>query len=136
MVGGPIKKATREWLRHAMEDLATAKSLLRIRKYLYVGFMCQQAVEKLLKGVICQELDITPPRTHSLVSLVDLIDARIDASQRQLLITLTEYYLNNRYPEVKAALSKKMTGAAAKHLCTATEEFIQWLSIAYEIPKR
>lgn len=136
MVGGPIKKTTRQWLAHALEDFSTAQFLLRARKYLYVGFMCQQAVEKTLKGIICQELDVTPPRTHNLISLADLIDARIDEPQRHLLATLTDYYLNNRYPDVKAALSKKMTQTVARKMLSATEMLIQWFTEQYAIPKK
>lgn len=136
MIGGPIKRATRQWWQHAKEDLETATFLLRARKYLYVGFMCQQAVEKLLKGIICQELDILPPRTHNLISLADVIDARIADTQRILLSTLTEYYLNNRYPDVKMALSARMTKPVAEKLLRSTKEFLQWLMEQYAIPDR
>ncbi len=96
--------------------------------------MCQQAVEKYLKAIICQEMNITPPRTHSLISLSDLIDARIEESQRQLLMTLTEYYLNNRYPDVKVSLARHMTLPVAKKLLQSTEGFLRWLKERYSIP--
>lgn len=133
MVGGRVKKATLQWFSHADSDLQTARFLLKARKYLYVGFMCQQAVEKFLKGIVCQEMDITPPRTHGLVSLVDLLDGRIDDAQRNLLTRLTEYYLNNRYPDVKLELSRRMTGPVAKTILTESEEFLQWLRKKFKI---
>lgn len=134
MVGGKIKNATRQWLRHSVTDLDTARFLFKARKYLYVGFMCQQAVEKCLKGIICQEMDITPPRTHNLISLVDLLDGPFDDAQRQLLQSLTEYYLNNRYPDVKADLARQMTAAVAKKLLKDTEGFRTCLEKTYKIP--
>lgn len=136
MVGGPIKQVTRQWLKHAAEDLDTARFLLRARKYLYVGFMCQQAVEKLLKAVICQEMGITPPRTHNLIALSDLIDAHLDDTQRDFLTLLTEYYLNNRYPEVKLALSRRMTRSVAGRVLRDTESILQWFREKFEIPNK
>jgi HEPN domain-containing protein len=34
------------WLSLGEYDLATAQSLLQTKRFLYVGFMCQQAIEK------------------------------------------------------------------------------------------
>ena len=39
------------WLDGAEYDLQTAKAMLETRRFLYVGFMCHQAVEKALKAV-------------------------------------------------------------------------------------
>ncbi|MBI2346285.1 MAG: HEPN domain-containing protein [Deltaproteobacteria bacterium] len=136
MVGGALKKATQQWIRHSEADFGTAQFLLRARKYLYVGFMCQQAVEKLLKAVICQEMDVTPPRTHNLIALGDLIDARMNDHQRGIMTALTEYYLNNRYPEVKVALARRLTGPVARQVLQGTEAIIQWLREQYRIPSR
>ena len=38
------------WLDMAGYDLDTAKAMLSTGRYLYVGFMCHQAVEKSLKA--------------------------------------------------------------------------------------
>ena len=39
------------WLDGAEYDLQTANAMLETRRFLYVGFMCHQAVEKALKAV-------------------------------------------------------------------------------------
>ena len=39
------------WLDIAQYDLETAKSMLLSGRWLYVAFMCQQAAEKLSKGL-------------------------------------------------------------------------------------
>ena len=41
-----------EWAEY---DLGTAKAMLDTGRYLYVGYMCQQAPEKLLKAIIAQQ---------------------------------------------------------------------------------
>ena len=39
------------WFELAEYDLETAKAMLTTRRVLYVGFMCQQTIEKSLKGL-------------------------------------------------------------------------------------
>ncbi|MCL2035461.1 MAG: HEPN domain-containing protein [Oscillospiraceae bacterium] len=39
------------WLEYAKYDLDTADAMFNAGKWLYVAFMCQQAVEKLVKGL-------------------------------------------------------------------------------------
>ena len=40
------------WIERTNYDLETAKVMLDNGRYLYVTYMCQQAVEKLLKAII------------------------------------------------------------------------------------
>ena len=40
------------WLDNTDYDLQTAKAMLGIKCYLYVGFMCHQTIEKALKGIL------------------------------------------------------------------------------------
>ena len=59
------------WIELAEYDLETAKALLQTGRYLYVGFMCQQVVEKALKATIAKH-GAFPPKTHDLVHLAEL----------------------------------------------------------------
>ena len=59
------------WLDSADYDMDTAHGMLKIRKYLYVGFMCHQTIEKALKSIIacdCDDGEI-PPKIHNLLKL-------------------------------------------------------------------
>jgi len=49
-----MAKIVSHWVERAEYDLETARSMLDTGRYLYVGYMCQQAVEKALKGIIAQ----------------------------------------------------------------------------------
>jgi HEPN domain-containing protein len=40
-----------KWLKHGNEDLKSAEVMLSNGRYSYVAFMCQQAIEKLAKGI-------------------------------------------------------------------------------------
>lgn len=40
----------RYWVEIAEYDLATAEAMLETGRYFYVGFMCHQVIEKILKA--------------------------------------------------------------------------------------
>jgi len=63
------------WLSLARYDLATAEAMLQTGRYPYVGFMCQQAIEKLLKACYVKHRDSTPPYTHNLLRLMTEVKA-------------------------------------------------------------
>jgi len=52
-------------------DLETAKVMLDGKRFLYVGFMCHQAIEKILKGYYVQANQVNAPYTHNLSSLAE-----------------------------------------------------------------
>ncbi len=41
------------WIDIAEYDMETAKVMLEGKRFLYVGFMCHQVIEKILKGYLC-----------------------------------------------------------------------------------
>ena len=59
------------WIEMSDYDFETAKAMQRTGRYLYVGFMCHQAVEKVLKAYYCASTKDTPPYIHSLTRLAE-----------------------------------------------------------------
>ncbi|MBP5366709.1 MAG: HEPN domain-containing protein [Bacteroidales bacterium] len=53
------------WFRIANEDLEVAEDLFKTRRWLYVTFMCHQAIEKTLKAYWCATRDDEPPYIHN-----------------------------------------------------------------------
>jgi len=45
-----MERIVQNWLERAKHDLTTTVSMFTTRRYLYVAFMCQQALEKILKA--------------------------------------------------------------------------------------
>ena len=58
------------WLDIAQYDFDTAESMLKSGRWLYVVFMCQQAVEKLVKGLYVLYIDDNVPKTHNIRVLI------------------------------------------------------------------
>ena len=96
------------WLDLADYDIDVARAMLKTEKYLYVGFMCHQSIEKALKAVIakkCAEGEI-PPKTHDLSKLAvraALFDSMTE-EQQDFIEVLNPLNIEARYPEYKNSL--------------------------------
>jgi HEPN domain-containing protein len=117
------------WLSLAEYDLATAQDMLKAKRYLYVAFMCQQAIEKILKACYVKHHTSTPPYTHNLLRLVAELPCKadMDAKALEFLETLNSYYIESRYTEDIEELSKVLTGAQAVLVLKSTQELFGWI---------
>ena len=50
-----MDKIVEHWVERSKYDLDTAKAMLDTGRYLYVSYMCQQAIEKILKAIIAKK---------------------------------------------------------------------------------
>ena len=81
------------WMKLAEYDLETAKVMLDGGRYLYVGFMCHQVIEKALKGYYVATLLEDPPFLHNL-TILDLQKKRRYLSCFPMNIRTSLIYLN------------------------------------------
>ena len=123
-----MDKYVSHWLERSKYDLETAKAMLDARRYLYVAYMCQQAVEKLLKAIIAQHGKENLP-IHNLNRLADLaeLSGELEEGQIDLLAELTAYNIVARYGDYKESLSEIVDTQKAKFLYDRTLELFQWL---------
>ncbi|MBI5300416.1 MAG: HEPN domain-containing protein [Deltaproteobacteria bacterium] len=119
---------TRQWVERAEYDLKSISHVLKGGRYLYVAFMCQQSLEKMLKAVVASH-GKAPPFVHNLVRLAQDAQCYDEMSEefRVLLADLNPYYIKARYGEYKQALSKVCTGLKAKFFFKKTQELSKWL---------
>ena len=119
------------WLDIAQYDLDTAETMLDGGRWLYVVFMCQQAVEKLVKGLYVLYVDDNIPRTHNIRVLIeqfeDLLPEAVTDEQRNLFEALTIHYLNGRYANYKQKLSEHTDEKTATKYFKQTQEVFAWL---------
>ena len=59
------------WLDLADYDIETAETLFNGGRWLYVAFMCHQAIEKTLKAYWCGVQESDPPFTHNHMRLAE-----------------------------------------------------------------
>ncbi len=122
-----IKKDIQYWIDISRFDLDTAFSLLNGKKYLYVLFMCQQAVEKMLKGIVTLKTKRFPPRIHDLVKLAKLAGLEKDDIDFEFLDRLSFYYIETRYPEEQLKLHKTVSKKLADNYYKDTRRLCLWL---------
>lgn len=122
MTGIPHK-----WAERAIYDLDTARAMLESKRYLYVLFCCQQAVEKMLKAIIAKRSQELPPRLHQLVRLAERAQVPLNDEQADFLRELSTHYIQSRYPEEIEDISSQVSVQHARQVVEKTEEIVRWL---------
>ncbi|HHE38322.1 MAG TPA: HEPN domain-containing protein, partial [Candidatus Cloacimonetes bacterium] len=80
-----MDKKVSYWVELSDYDFKTAKAMLKSKRYLYVGFMCHQAVEKILKAYFVSKRNSQPKFTHRLTYLTEKTDLEEQLSEQQQL---------------------------------------------------
>lgn len=118
------------WIEMADYDLITSKSMLTSKRYLYVGFMCHQTIEKILKAAfVYKNPEKQPPYIHNLTKLAkesNLYD-KLSDKQKDLIDTLEPLNIEARYPSSKDALLLSLTEERCNKIIEETETFYLWI---------
>jgi len=124
------KEAVKYWKEIAEYDLETAKAMLATKRYLYVGFMCHQVIEKIFKGYFVFKKNEMPQYTHNLMKLAksgDFYDEFSD-QQKDLIDYLEPLNIEARYPSYKEALLKELAKDRIEKILNETEELYKWIN--------
>lgn len=129
------------WLMLSDYDLDTIDALIAGRRWVYVAYLCQQAVERQLKAMYVYYIDSEPPKTHNVNFLfskvVDSEPFKKEADQSRLaagriacedyLMDAMFYYMSD-YPFSYKNISGRFVGEAlALELYKKTKENVAWL---------
>jgi HEPN domain-containing protein len=115
------------WLDISDYDFETAKSMLSSSRYLYVVFMCQQAIEKIIKALYIHKFDTDPPKSHNLAFIFQMLGIQASAEVSSFLNLLSAHYIQNRYPDYKSRLSTTLSKDKAEQYLKKTEDIYKWL---------
>jgi HEPN domain-containing protein len=96
------------WLGMGDYDLGVARLCFDNGIYVYCGFFCHLALEKLLKAIVLDKLGLEePPYTHSLGALADMIEVDdLPDEYVKFLIELSPHSVSTRYAESLSEYSK------------------------------
>jgi HEPN domain-containing protein len=124
-----MKPIVQKWIEISNYDFKTARAMFKSSRYLYVAFMCQQAIEKIIKALIVHFEDEYPPKIHKLETLAIQanLQGELNDEQKELLNELSFFYLNNRYPDFKAELNRLISKKKALEILKKTEDFLKWM---------
>lgn len=124
-----MKERVRYWVEMSEYDMETAEAMLQTRRFLYVGFMCHQAIEKMLKGYWTARLEEIPLKIHTLSRLAERTGLDKDFSEEQwrIIDTLEPLNIEARYPSYKERLLKSLTEERCIDLLNKTKELQIWI---------
>ena len=117
------------WLKIANYDLKTAEAMLKSKRYLYVGFMCNQSIEKILKGIYTDKFNQLPPRIHNLARLLKLVELGNDIPKDllEILNELNPLNIAARYPDQQLDIIKELDFDYSSKLLENTRRLFKWL---------
>jgi len=127
-IGVEMDKIIEHWVERSQYDLDTAKIMLDTGRYLYVAYMCQQTVEKILKALIAQQGKENFP-IHNLNRLAEIADISNELTPEQFnfIAELTPYHIEARYGDYKDRLSEIINKKKAEQVYTKTREIHKWI---------
>lgn len=117
------------WVEMSDYDIETANAMLVSKRYLYVGFMCHQAIEKILKAYWSMKREDPPLKIHSLMRLAEMsgIDEFMSEEQKDFVDTIEPLNIEARYPSRKERLLKSLTPERCKQIIETTNELQIWI---------
>ncbi|GHT44762.1 DNA-binding protein [Bacteroidia bacterium] len=116
------------WVDLSDYDMETAEAMFRERRFLYVGFMCHQVVEKIFKAFYTKLKEETPPFVHKLTYLATHggFYELLSEEQRLFIEDLEPLNIETRYPEYKERLLRRLTEPYCAELIINTKALLQW----------
>ncbi len=117
------------WTEMSDYDFDTAKAMLATRRFLYVGFMCHQVIEKILKAYWSKISEEPPLKIHTLSRLAEKtgIDRDMTESQLDVIDMLEPLNIEARYPSYKERLLKSLNEHRCEELIKQTDELRLWI---------
>lgn len=112
-----MEERAKYWIELADYDFETAKAMFATGRYVYVGFMCHQTIEKSLKAVVAKTGDF-PPKTHNLNKLSEDTNLlrKMSSEQQDFVAFLNPMNIDSRYPEYKKQLFEILTKEICKEV--------------------
>lgn len=115
------------WFAEAEETLTVASHLVEKGDYSYALFFAHLAVEKELKGLHAIRQGRHAPPIHNLLRLTKAAGIEPDGAQTEILIRITAFNIEARYPDPQRGFRQKCTAQYVAEQMTAVREVLAWL---------
>lgn len=117
------------WIELSDYDIETAVAMLETKRYLYVGFMVHQAIEKILKAYFVKSNSATPPFSHSLSYIAKLsgLYDNFSENQKEFIDVIEPLNIEARYPSHKQKLLASLTETRCKEILVKAKDLIFWI---------
>jgi len=117
------------WIELADYDLETAEAMLKSKRFLYVGFMCHQTIEKSFKAYYTFLKDDVAPYSHSLSYLAKKggFYEMFTEEQMDFIDQIEPLNIEARYPSHKERLLKSLNEAKCIEIVDKTKKIQEWI---------
>lgn len=117
------------WVELSDYDMETALAMLNSKRYLYVGFMVHQTIEKIFKAYYTFLKSETAPFSHSLSYLAKKGDfyEEFTEEQKGFIDQIEPLNIEARYPSHKERLLKSLTHEKCLEIIEKSKELQQWI---------
>jgi HEPN domain-containing protein len=124
-----MNEKTQYWVEISDYDLETAEAMLGSKRYLYVGFMCHQTIEKIFKAYFISLKSESAPYSHSLSYLAKQggFYNSFTELQKDFIDQIEPLNIEARYPSYKEKLLKSLTQEKCSEILQQTKELQQWI---------
>ena len=117
------------WLELAEYDLETAQAMLETGRFLYVGFMCHQVIEKMMKAYYVKAKGGMPPYSHNLelIASKSSLSESLTADQLDLIRRIEPLNVESRYPADRELLARALSPEKCRRILDETREIYTWI---------
>jgi HEPN domain-containing protein len=117
------------WIDLSDYDLETANAMLKSKRYLYVGFMCHQTIEKAFKAYYIKLKQDAAPYSHSLsyIAKEGEFYESFPEEERDFIDQIEPLNIEARYPSHKERLLKSLTRTKCLEIIQRTKELQKWI---------
>jgi len=125
-----LKDRIQYWIDLSEYDLETAQVMLDGKRFLYVGFMCHQVIEKMLKAYYVFINNDNPPYIHNLGYLAEKSGIYINMTEEQkdFMDFLEPLNVEARYPKYKEKIMQSLNYDSCKDILQKTKELYLWIN--------
>ena len=124
-----MQKHIAYWIELPSYDLEPAAAMLKIKRCLYVGFMCHQTIEKIFKAYYTSIKKETAPFSHSLSFLAKKGEFYnfFSEIQKDFIDQIEPLNIEARYPSHKERLMQSLTEEKCLEIIQKTKEIQSWI---------
>ena len=111
--------------------METALAMQKCKRYLYVGFMCHQTIEKNFKAYFTYLKNEVVPFSHSLSYIAKKGGFYKDFSedQKKFIDQVEPLNIEARYPSHKERLLKSLSNEKCQEILINTKKLQEWIKL-------
>ncbi|MFC1712078.1 HEPN domain-containing protein [Candidatus Poribacteria bacterium] len=122
-----VDEVVQYWVDLAEADWPVVDHLFASGDYNYALFFGHLYLEKRLKALVVKITQSHAPRTHNLLFLAECACLTLPEDKRDVLVRVTAYSIETRYPEANSVERKRYTQEYCQREIVTIREIGKWL---------